>query len=174
MITTLDYIIKKRKLIKNLVFTNGCFDLFHRGHLEIIKECIRHKNDKALSDYSYPFYYDKLDGKLVIAINTDESVKKLKENNRPIISYDDRAEIINNIKGVDYVIPIEDESVFSIIESIRPDIIIKGNTTEKIIGEDFVKSYGGKVIKTENKIMFSNNKILSTTNIINKIKLSIG
>ena len=109
-----------------------------------------------------------------MAVNTDESIQKLKLNrNRPIIDYKDRSEIINNIKGVDYVLPITDSSVFSIIESLKPDVIVKGNTTDKIVGEDFVNSYGGKVVKTQTAITFSNSEeIISTTNIISKIRLN--
>jgi len=174
MITNLEYLLKKRNTFKSLVFTNGCFDLFHCGHLQIIKECLRYKDQKALSDYSYPFYYSELSGVLVVAVNTDESIQKLKLNdNRPIIDYKSRSEIINNIKGVDYVLPIIDSSVFSIIESLRPDVIVKGNTTDKIVGEDFVNSYGGRVIKTKTATKFSNSEeVISTTNIISKIRLN--
>lgn len=133
---------------KKIVFTNGCFDIIHRGHIEYLNEA------KNLGDT------------LVIGLNSDKSVKKLKGSDRPIINENDRAFILLNLKSVDYVIVFEEDTPYELIKSVRPDFLVKGGDwkEEDIVGSDILKEYGGKTISL--KFVDS----YSTTNIINKIK----
>lgn len=133
---------------KKIVFTNGCFDIIHRGHIEYLNEA------KNLGDT------------LVIGLNSDKSVRKLKGNDRPIINQNDRAFILLNLKSVDYVIVFEEDTPYELIKSVKPDFLVKGGDwkEENIVGSDILKEYGGKTISL--KFIDS----YSTTNIINKIK----
>lgn len=133
---------------KKIVFTNGCFDIIHRGHIEYLNEA------KNLGDT------------LVIGLNSDKSVRKLKGSDRPIINQNDRAFILLNLKSVDYVIVFEEDTPYELIKSVRPDFLVKGGDwkEEDIVGSDILKEYGGKTISL--KFVDS----YSTTNIINKIK----
>jgi len=133
---------------KKIVFTNGCFDIIHRGHIEYLNEA------KNLGDV------------LVIGLNSDKSVRKLKGNDRPIINQSDRAFILLNLKSVDYVIVFEEDTPYELIKSVKPDFLVKGGDwkEEDIVGSDILKEYGGKTISL--KFIDS----YSTTNIINKIK----
>jgi len=132
---------------KKIVFTNGCFDLLHIGHVR----CFR--DSKKLGDV------------LIVAINSDRSVRSIKSPTRPIIPQDERAEIMSALKSVDYVIIFDQHDPLQIITSIRPDILVKGGDwdLDTIVGRDVVESYGGKV--------FALPLVpgVSTTQIINKI-----
>jgi D-beta-D-heptose 7-phosphate kinase / D-beta-D-heptose 1-phosphate adenosyltransferase len=114
---------------EKIVFTNGCFDLFHIGHLRLIKEA------KKLGDV------------LVVGINNDDSVKRLKGEGRPLILESDRAHIIAALDCVDYVVLFREDTPFDLIKTLRPDILVKGSdyTPEAVVGRDFVESYGGRV-----------------------------
>jgi rfaE bifunctional protein nucleotidyltransferase chain/domain len=133
---------------KVVVFTNGCFDILHRGHLDYLSKA------KKLGDI------------LVVAVNTDLSVKMFKSARRPIIPEKERAELVAGLKPVDYVVLFEEETPERIIKAIKPDILAKGAdyTVNEIVGADFVKSYGGKVRRI--RLVPG----LSTTAIIKKIK----
>lgn len=152
MIITLNsFINEKNRLISEntiLVFTNGCFDLIHRGHIEYLNEA------------------KKLGDKLIVGLNTDHSVKRLKGEKRPIFTLMDRAFLLDNLKAVDFVIPFNDDTPINLIETIRPNILVKGGDykPEDIVGYEQVISYGGKVLT----IPFV--KGYSTTSIIEKIK----
>ena len=132
---------------KIIVGTNGCFDLFHAGHLDSLE------------------FASKQGDKLFVGLNSDKSVKSLKGQNRPIISFEDRARILSSISFVDHVVEIDNEPI-EFYRALAPDLLVKGNEYEKkkIIGEDIVQNNGGKVIfhKRENKI--------STSEIINKLR----
>lgn len=132
---------------KKIVFTNGCFDLLHRGHVEYLKEA------KNLGDF------------LLIAINSDDSVRRLKGYSRPIFSESDRAEILSSLKSVDFVCIFEEDTPLEIISYLIPNILVKGGdyNLDNIVGRDVVENNGGKVIT----IPFVENK--STTNIVNNI-----
>jgi rfaE bifunctional protein nucleotidyltransferase chain/domain len=132
---------------KKIVFTNGCFDLLHRGHVEYLKEA------KNLGDF------------LLIAINSDDSVRRLKGYSRPIFSESDRAEILSSLKSVDFVCVFEEDTPLAIISYLIPNILVKGGdyNLDNIVGRDVVENNGGKVIT----IPFVENK--STTNIVNNI-----
>lgn len=137
-----------RKKNKKLVFTNGCFDLIHRGHVTYLNEA------KSLGDL------------LVIGLNSDNSVKKLeKGSNRPFNNENDRAFVLDNIKAVDYVIIFSEDTPYNLIKNIKPDYLVKGGDwkEEDIVGSDVVKANGGKVIS----LKFVDN--YSTTSLIKKI-----
>lgn len=115
---------------KIIVFTNGCFDIIHRGHMVYLSEA------KSLGDF------------LVVGLNSDSSVKRIKGNNRPINTEKDRAFVLAGLKPVDAVIIFNEDTPYNLIDKIKPDILVKGGDwkTENIVGSDILKSYGGKVI----------------------------
>ena len=148
-VDTAKYVVSSAKEEgKTVVFTNGCFDLLHAGHLSSFKQA------RALGDI------------LVVAVNSDESVKRNKGDKRPIINQEYRIEMLCALEYIDYVILMEEDNPISIIENIQPDITVKGKDWEgKYLPEEkVVTSYGGKVefINLEGS--------LSTTSIISKIK----
>ena len=104
-----------------LVFTNGCVDLIHRGHLELLK------------------YAKSLGDKLVVAVNSDSSVKKLKGNSRPINNLIDRMEVLSGLEVVDYVVSFDDITPYGAIKAISPDVLVKGSDwSGNIVGSDLV------------------------------------
>ena len=129
---------------KKVVFTNGCFDLIHAGHIDYLSKA------KALGDV------------MVVGLNTDSSVKRIKGNKRPILNESERSFIISNIKPVDYVVLFDEDTPKLLIEELLPDILVKGADweVENIVGKDVVIASGGEV-KT---IEFVNDQ--STSNII--------
>ncbi len=133
---------------KKIVFTNGVFDIIHRGHVEYLNEA------KSMGEV------------LIVGINSDESVKKIKGDKRPVVNQENRAIVLANLKAVDYVIVFDEDNPYSIIKSILPDILVKGGdwSTDKIIGSDIVAANGGQV-KT---IKFVEDN--SSTGIIERIK----
>ncbi|KER11099.1 MAG: D-beta-D-heptose 1-phosphate adenosyltransferase [[Candidatus Thermochlorobacteriaceae] bacterium GBChlB] len=114
---------------KTVVFTNGCFDILHAGHVQYLAKA------KALGDI------------LVVAINSDASVRRIKGEKRPINHQDDRAYILKNLKSVDAVLLFEDDTPLRVIETLLPDVLVKGNdwAVENIVGKDAVESHGGRV-----------------------------
>ena len=114
---------------KTIVFTNGCFDIIHRGHCEYLFAA------KRLGDF------------LVVGLNTDESVRRLKGDNRPFQSLDDRTIILASLFFVDAVIPFSQDTPLELIIDIHPDILVKGADYEidEIVGAKEVISWGGKV-----------------------------
>lgn len=135
---------------KKLVFTNGCFDIIHRGHVDYLNRA------KALGDY------------LVVALNSDDSVRRLKGEGRPINKLEDRAYVIANLKAVDFVVSFNEDTPFEIISAIVPDVLVKGGdwSVDQIVGRDIVEANGGKVLS----LPYVEN--YSTTSIINKMKIS--
>lgn len=140
-------ISQKKAQGKKIVFTNGCFDILHIGHVRYLAQA------KGLGDI------------LVIGLNSDSSIKALKGENRPIISQNERREMLLALNVVDYVEFFNEDSPINLIKEIKPDILVKGGdwTVDKIIGSDFVSSYGGKTLSLQLVEGFS------TTNIIDKI-----
>lgn len=118
-----------RRNNKKVVFTNGCFDIIHRGHVEYLVKA------KALGDI------------LIVGINTDRSVQKVKGENRPIISQDDRVFIVSNLIPVDYVCLFEQETPLELISALVPDVLIKGADwgIGDVVGKDVVEQAGGCV-----------------------------
>ncbi len=114
---------------KKIVFTNGCFDLIHIGHVLYLEEA------KSLGDI------------LIVAANSDASVSKLKGPHRPIKDEYNRTHILAALASVDMVLVFDENDPYNIIKQIKPDVLVKGGdwTTEQIIGSDIVLSYGGQV-----------------------------
>ncbi|NCQ17126.1 MAG: D-glycero-beta-D-manno-heptose 1-phosphate adenylyltransferase [Ignavibacteria bacterium CG22_combo_CG10-13_8_21_14_all_37_15] len=132
---------------KKVVFTNGCFDVLHAGHVDYLNKA------KAAGDV------------LILGLNSDASVKRIKGAKRPIVNEEERAFILSNLKAVDYVTLFDEDTPQEIIGELIPDILIKGAdwAIEKIVGRDIVEANGGEV-KT---ISFVTDQ--STTNIIQTI-----
>lgn len=120
-----------RRQGRRIVFTNGCFDLLHPGHVKLLHESASHGDV------------------LLVAINDDDSVKRLKGNDRPIYPADERAEILLAVRGVDYVTVFPEDTPKETIERVRPDVLVKGGEyrQSEIVGAKFVKSYGGRVVR---------------------------
>ena len=133
---------------KKIVFTNGCFDLLHVGHIRYLAQA------KKLGDF------------LIIGLNSDSSVKELKGEDRPINSFEDRANLLSAIESVDSVIMFREQTPENLIKDIVPDILVKGGdyNIEDIVGYQTVMQNGGQV-KT---LSFYDG--YSSTNYINKIK----
>lgn len=140
--------IEARRAGRKVVFTNGCFDILHVGHVRYLQEA-RSQGDL-----------------LVVALNTDASVKRLKGPERPIQSEDARSEIMAALGCVDLVTLFDEQTPEELIRQVRPDVLVKGGdwTVDKIAGGAFVQSIGGEV----KSLHFSDG--FSTTNIIEKIK----
>jgi D-beta-D-heptose 7-phosphate kinase / D-beta-D-heptose 1-phosphate adenosyltransferase len=141
-----------RKKGKRIVLTNGCFDLVHQGHIKVLSE------SKRLGDI------------LIIAIDDDMSVRKIKGPGRPIINQNNRVRILSALDSVDYVVVFSSDKLLSLIDIIRPDILTKGSnyTAEEVYGGQLVEKYGGTV-----KLIPVTEHISSST-IINSIKNSIN
>jgi rfaE bifunctional protein nucleotidyltransferase chain/domain len=120
---------KARKDNKKVVFTNGCFDLLHRGHIEYLKKA------KKLGDI------------LIVGLNSDSSVKKIKGKGRPLQKQTDRASILSSLYFVDYVSIFSELTPLKLISKLIPDILVKGGDwkVKDIVGKDIVESHGGKV-----------------------------
>lgn len=132
---------------KKIVFTNGVFDIIHRGHVEYLSEA------KKLGDI------------LIVGMNSDSSVKMIKGDMRPVVNEENRSIVLASLKPVDYVVLFYEDNPFDLISRILPDILVKGAdwSEDKIIGADIVKANGGEV-KT---IKFIQDN--SSTGIIEKI-----
>ena len=134
-----------------IVFTNGCFDIVHLGHIDYLEKA-RNKGDK-----------------LVLGLNTDNSVQRLKGESRPIVAEYPRARMMAALEFVDAVILFDEDTPLWLIQQVKPDILTKGDDycVENIVGADFVIQHGGKVETIELV------KGFSTSNIVEKIKKSI-
>ena len=132
--------VKKEKII----FTNGCFDILHMGHIQYLEKA------KSLS------------GILIVALNSDSSIRKIKGDKRPIFSQLERTQLIASLQCVDYVTLFEDETPLSLIEKIKPDYLVKGadwNESE-IIGREIVSANDGEVIRIPLTQGYSTSKII--------------
>jgi rfaE bifunctional protein nucleotidyltransferase chain/domain len=133
---------------KKIAFTNGCFDILHVGHIRYLREA------KKTADV------------LVLALNSDSSVRAIKGEKRPLMSEEERAEILAALEFIDFVTIFQELTPLELINYLKPDILIKGGDwpEEKVIGRDEIKKWGGRVAiipEVEGK---------STTNIVEKIK----
>jgi rfaE bifunctional protein nucleotidyltransferase chain/domain len=139
---------RERHKGKQIIFTNGCFDLLHVGHIRYLSEA------RALGDF------------LFVGLNSDSSVRKLKGCHRPIQNENDRAEILSSLKPVDVTCIFSEETPLELIKQVRPDVLVKGGDWKKenIVGSEFVESYGGKILS----LQFVDGK--STTSLILKSK----
>jgi D-beta-D-heptose 7-phosphate kinase/D-beta-D-heptose 1-phosphate adenosyltransferase len=129
---------------KRVVFTNGCFDILHAGHVTYLQLA------KQLGDY------------LVIAVNTNESVQKLKGQNRPINDLKQRMMVLAGLSTVDWVVPFTDETPERLLNLVRPDVLVKGNDYDinQVVGADIVRAYGGEVRVIHHDISTSSTAIL--------------
>jgi D-beta-D-heptose 7-phosphate kinase/D-beta-D-heptose 1-phosphate adenosyltransferase len=114
---------------ERVVFTNGCFDLIHTGHIELLTFAAREGD------------------RLIVGLNTDASVKKLKGPARPIQAELDRARIIGALRAVDLVVLFDETTPLSLIDAISPDVLVKGAdyTEDQVVGGDVIKARGGRV-----------------------------
>ena len=122
-------IAKHREKKDRIVFTNGCFDILHIGHIRYLAEA------RALGDI------------LVIGLNSDDSVRGLKGEGRPVVNQTERAELLAALRTVDYVQIFDEPTPLDLIQQVHPDVLVKGGDwpVEKIVGYEFVKSYGGEI-----------------------------
>lgn len=133
---------------KKIAFTNGCFDILHRGHVEYLEQA------KNFADI------------LVLGLNTDNSVQRLKGLARPYIKEQDRAYIVSRLEAVDVVCLFDEDTPLELLKKVRPDYLIKGGDyrLDQIVGRELVESQGGQVLT----IPFIEGK--SSTSIIDRIK----
>jgi D-glycero-beta-D-manno-heptose 1-phosphate adenylyltransferase len=141
-----------RKRGRRLVFTNGCFDILHPGHVRYLKEA------RSLGD------------RLLVAVNSDETVARLKGPGRPLIALAERMELLAALECVDYVVAFEEETPFEIIAEIVPDVLVKGGdwTKDRIVGRERVEREGGRVLSLPYAPGFS------TSNLIERILTRLG
>jgi rfaE bifunctional protein nucleotidyltransferase chain/domain len=141
-----------RQAKKRVVFTNGCFDILHRGHVDYLTKA------KAQGDV------------LIVGLNTDSSVRRLKGAERPIVEEGDRAAVVAALAAVDYVCLFDEDTPYDLIQALVPDILVKGAdwSVSEIVGKDIVEAAGGSV----HTIEFLPNR--STSNIIQKIAQTAG
>ena len=146
MTNSLDNFLNNNK-DKKIVFTNGCFDILHRGHVTYLNEA---KNQGDI---------------LVLGLNSDASVKRLKGESRPINNELDRKFVLENLKSIDFVEIFEEDTPLNLIMKVKPDVLVKGGDwkPEDIVGGKEVLEWGGEV----KSLNFVNN--YSTTNVIEKI-----
>ncbi len=135
-----------KKLGKKVVFTNGCFDLLHVGHVRYLDQA------SSLGDV------------LIVGVNSDASVKRLKGPTRPIQNENDRAEILASLKSVHHTVLFTEDTPYNLISAVKPDVLVKGGDwkPEQIVGSDIVLAYGGEV----KSLLFIDGK--STTKIIER------
>ena len=133
---------------RSVVFTNGCFDLLHIGHVRYLEEA------RSQGDI------------LVVGVNSDASVKRLKGPERPLQSEEDRAQILAALRCVDATVLFGEDTPIELIKVLRPDLLVKGGdwAIEQIVGHEFVMSYGGAV----KSLKFIDGR--STTNLVEKMK----
>ncbi len=132
---------------KKVVFTNGVFDLIHAGHIDYLTKA------KALGDV------------LIVGLNTDESVRRIKGDKRPILKEEERSFIVSNLKPVDYLVLFDEDTPANLIENLIPDVLVKGAdwALDEIVGREVVEQNGGQV----KAIKFANEQ--STSKIIDSI-----
>lgn len=129
---------------KRIVFTNGCFDLLHPGHVRFLEKA------RSLGDL------------LVVALNSDASVRRIKGRSRPVLSQHERAEIMSALGCVDFVTTFEENTPQNIIQELMPDVLVKGGdwSPARIVGRDVVESNGGEVVSIDCEEGFSSSEII--------------
>jgi rfaE bifunctional protein nucleotidyltransferase chain/domain len=138
---------RRRREGQKIAFTNGCFDILHVGHVRYLREA------RKMGDF------------LILALNSDASVRAIKGNKRPLVPEGERAEIAASLEAVDYVTLFDETTPLKLIEYLRPDCLVKGGDwkEEAVVGGDAVRSWGGKVV------LIPEVEGASTTNIVEKI-----
>ena len=143
-------LVKNRELAKKkgkkVVFTNGCFDILHRGHIDYLEKA------KKMGDI------------LIVGLNSDASVKKIKGENRPIVPEEDRALVLSALSCVDYVCIFDQETPEELIKKLIPDVLVKGGDWDKenIVGKKIVEKSGGEVVTITEVEGRSTKKIIQT------------
>lgn len=142
-----DYLQTVKKLKeegKKVVFTNGCFDIIHAGHVDYLEKA------KSLGDF------------LIVGLNSDSSVSRIKGKDRPINPQEHRKRVLEGLKAVDMVIIFDEDTPERLIKEIKPDVLVKGGDwkVENIVGADFVMSYGGEVYTIDFVYQTSTTKII--------------
>ena len=119
--------LKKNK--KSIVFTNGCFDILHAGHIDYLEKA------KALGDV------------LIVGVNSDASVKRIKGEKRPVVKQKYRLRLLEGVQSIDHIMLFDDNTPLSLIKKISPNVLVKGADWKDkgVIGEEFVNTYGGRV-----------------------------
>jgi D-beta-D-heptose 7-phosphate kinase/D-beta-D-heptose 1-phosphate adenosyltransferase len=135
---------------QRIVFTNGCFDLLHIGHVTFLQEAA------------------ELGDVLIVAINSDRGVRELKGPHRPVIDQQTRASMLAALTCVDYVLIFDEPTPHRMLDLLRPDVLVKGGTTEEVVGREVVEAYGGEVY------VLPATSDVSTTRILSEIQDSIG
>ena len=132
---------------KKIAFTNGCFDILHVGHVRYLREA------------------RKTGDLLILGLNSDASVRKIKGETRPLVPQAERAEVVASLDAVDYVTLFDDPTPLRLIERLRPDVLVKGGdwNEESVVGGDSVRSWGGRVV------IVPLTEGVSTTNIVEKV-----
>jgi D-beta-D-heptose 7-phosphate kinase/D-beta-D-heptose 1-phosphate adenosyltransferase len=142
------------------IFTNGCFDILHRGHIELFKFC--------RSQHTYR--------QVVIGVNSDKSIRELKGPGRPIMSEEDRVAVLLAIQWIDYIVIFDTKSALPLIKAMKPSFLIKGGNystkpcavADQIVGQKFVENYGGKVLTAPMVEGLSSTNIIERINNVNK------
>ena len=134
----------RKQLGQKVVFTNGCFDLLHAGHVQYLQEAA------ALGDC------------LIVAINSDASVRRLKGPTRPVISQQQRAMMLAALECVDHAVVFDADTPLELLEQLRPNVLVKGGTTAIIVGRELVESYGGEVCTVSEVPNVSTTRIVSS------------
>ena len=144
----LNLVENARRMGERIVFTNGCFDILHAGHVTYLEEAA------------------ELGQRLIVAVNKDSSVERLKGAGRPIVNYEARAMVLSGLESVDWVVGFDEDTPERLLEEIRPDVLVKGGdySTEDVVGSEIVLSYGGSIR------VLSLVEELSTTKIVDRIK----
>ncbi len=137
-----------RFLGKKIIFTNGCFDILHKGHAWLLNAA------SATTENAI----------LIVGLNSDASVKRLKGESRPINTFDDRAFLLASLYAIDAVIIFEEDTPIHLIELIQPDVLVKGGdyNADTIVGAEIVKIHGGKVIIIPYLDNYSSSAIINT------------
>jgi len=145
----LENLKKARRSHQKIVFTNGCFDVLHFGHVSYLTEA------QALGD------------KLIIAVNMDEYVRRVKGQSRPIHSLESRMRVLAALECADWIVPLEQDTPEALIRLIKPDVLVKGGdypAIDQIVGHDFVSGYGGQVRLLNYAENLSSSRIIATLN----------
>ena len=139
-------ISRLRRQGKKIAFTNGCFDILHYGHVSYLESAKKHNRV------------------LVVGVNSDSSVQKIKGPKRPIIKQKERAALLAALACIDFVIIFNEETPLHLIQAVKPDILIKGADwkNKTAVGSEFVKLYGGRVEFIQYLSNFSTSKIIET------------
>jgi len=127
----LAHLAPERRAGRCLVFTNGCFDLLHTGHISLLQQAAEQGEI------------------LVVGLNSDASVRRLKGPDRPLLPEGERALLLASLRTVDYVVLFDEDTPLRLIQALRPDVLVKGEdyTPDQIVGREVLESYGGRVVR---------------------------